>query len=525
MTLSLEAALRSLAGTKTQAKGERWPSRRYQNDPVAFAREVLGIEQLWDKQIEMLEAARDHKRVAVRAGQKVSKSHTLAIIALWFYCSFPDARVVATCVTARQVDEVFYRECRKMHRGAKMKLDGEPCSTAAGGIHAPDAREIVGFTARETEAVAGFSGANIFFLLDEASGIAREIFEAMRGNTAGGGRILMTSNPTQTEGVFFEAFSPTSKWKQIHISALDSPNVKAGRTVIPALADLEWVNEIEAEYGKESAFYQVRVLGNFVKTETGKIISLHLITLAQERWHETEAVGRLHVGLDPAGPGEAGDEVTMSARRGLKQTRLTAARGLDEYRILLDLLDLLATEKKPREVPVVVVDGEGPIGTKVLTVLRAHLEKDPRAFELVDVRSSNKAFLQPWLYGTVRDELWAQAAKWLREGGAILSDTKLAADIHAPAWHPIASYGTQAAKLKATDKKELRKKLNRSPDRGDAWTLSVWEPRPIVVETDDGAVALPTPHQPSGPYQQPTLPGRSSGGPSPYTTTTYGRRR
>ncbi len=38
-----------------------------QQSPVAFAREVLGVD-LWDKQVEVLTALTEHRRVAVKAG-------------------------------------------------------------------------------------------------------------------------------------------------------------------------------------------------------------------------------------------------------------------------------------------------------------------------------------------------------------------------------------------------------------------------------------------------------------------------
>lgn len=71
----------------------RWPSPKYREDPVGFFTDILGVEP-WDRQVEVIEAIRDHPRVAISSGHKVSKSFTLAGIGLWFYSSFKDARVV-----------------------------------------------------------------------------------------------------------------------------------------------------------------------------------------------------------------------------------------------------------------------------------------------------------------------------------------------------------------------------------------------------------------------------------------------
>jgi hypothetical protein len=145
--------------------------------------------------------------VCVRSGHKVSKSNSLAGIALCFYASFDDARVVMSSTTARQVDQILWRElsmmkarggrciaCKAEDPGARRipapcphsaLIDGELKGLAKSGLKS-GFREIVGFTAKEAEAVAGISGANLLYLPDEASGIPQIIFDAIEGNRAGG---------------------------------------------------------------------------------------------------------------------------------------------------------------------------------------------------------------------------------------------------------------------------------------------------------------------------------------------------
>jgi phage terminase large subunit len=372
-----------------------WPSPRYRDDPVLFFREILGVEP-WSKQVEIIEAIRDHKRVAVKSGHKVSKSHTAAGVALWFFSSFPDATVVMTSTTSRQVDRILWLEIQKMHARAgrcvackeedkrrvdrrelpgplpcphSSLLDGGPVpQLARTGLHSHDFRSLYGFTARESEAVAGVSGKNLLYLVDEASGVAEVIFEAIEGNRSGGGRIALFGNPTQTEGEFFEAFHGKSAfYKPLTVSSEDSPNVKAGRTVIPGLCELDYIEEKRREWGEESALYQIRIKGNFVLREDGKIISAADITASEDRWDDTPAEGRLIVGLDPAGDGSEGDETCFAPRRGLKILRLVAMRALDEDGILVNLLGLLKDSRvaSDRELPIVVLDEEGDIGTKI----------------------------------------------------------------------------------------------------------------------------------------------------------------
>ncbi|HSC89385.1 MAG TPA: hypothetical protein VLC09_19010, partial [Polyangiaceae bacterium] len=300
-----------IAEARANSRKITWPSPRYRDAPVAFFREVLGVDP-WHRQIEIIEAVRDHKRVAVRSGHKVSKSHSAAGLALWFFCSFDDARVVMTSTTARQVDDILWRELRMvLHRSGvcaackaadraaypdqphlhtrapcehSTLIPEEPAEKAKTGLHSADFREVVGFTAKEAEAVAGVSGKNLLYIVDEASGVRQEIFEAIEGNRAGGARILMLSNPTKNEGEHFDAFhSKKHLYKTVTVSSEETPNVVERRLVIPGLCEHEFVDEKKEEWGEESALYKIRVKGIHALHEDGKIFSVHTITMAEDR--------------------------------------------------------------------------------------------------------------------------------------------------------------------------------------------------------------------------------------------------
>ena len=465
--LSLAAALGCAENASTA-----WPRAEYQKTPVAFATEVLGVKP-WEKQTEILEAAATHKRIAVRSGHKVSKSHTAAILAWWFYSSFEDARVVMSSTTARQVDDILWREFRKVGSKAILPLDRAGMhEKARSGLKTRDFREVVGFTAREAEAVAGVSGANLLYILDEASGIPQAIFDAIEGNRAGGARVILFSNPTRTSGEFFEAFHGKKDFYHgIHISSEETPNVVAGYVVIPGLAEREWVEEKKREWGVGSALYRIRVQGEFALNEDGKILSVAAITDAENRWFDTAESGRLCVGLDPAGPGLGGDETAMAFRRGYKISELLAERGLTEDSIVARVVDAVRARRKHRELPaLVVVDREGPIGTAVYVKLRVFAESNPTELEVLGIRASDRAHREPTVYDRQRDELFANFVRWVRDGGAIPTDTKLARELNAPKWVQHAN-----GRLKVTPKDELRKELERSPDRADACMLAAWE--------------------------------------------------
>lgn len=522
--------------------GIRFPEPAFWKEPVRFFREILGVEP-WPRQIDIMHAIRDYDRVACKAGRRVSKSHTFGGIALCWYCSWPDARAIMSSTTARQVDQILWRELSMMrarsgrcvackaadpnaHRIPRpcphsAIIDGEIGQLARTGLKSDDFREIVGFTARQAEAIQGIAGSRLLFMLDEASGIPQVIFEAVEGNRAGGAKALYMGNPTKNEGEFYDAFhskkldpdDPESVgYYCLTISSEESPNVIAGKEVIPGLATSAYIREREIEWGRDSALFKVHVLGEFATLEEGRIFSVHAIGEAQKRWREdgcdecggegrtgrakciacagtgrVQPAGRLFLGLDPAGATGTGDESVFVPRRGLRQLDMVAHLGLSLDAHLVHILSTLGAHKIPRETPVVVMDREGPVGAALYAHLHGFLEtqKGSKPFDLVGVRASDRAVRQPQVYDRVRDELCANLESWMRDGGAILEDAKLAKELHALEWEQAVN-----GRLKLTGKKDLRKELGRSPDRYDALALACWEPLSLKEDLPDSAKKL-----------------------------------
>jgi hypothetical protein len=495
----------------------KWPSPVYRGRYRAFAHDILGIE-LWSTrelgiedpdaagQVEIAELVAAHERVAIAGGQKIGKTTLEAVIALCDYCSYEDMRVILTATTAHQVDSVFWRELTmRVARSGKCvdclradphdktiprpcphsaRIDGELGGRARTGLRS-GFREIFGLTANEGEALLGISGANMRFIVDEAPGVKDVIMRAIDGNRAGDASFLMFGNPTRNDGYFYDAFHEKSAfWVTRHCSSEHTPNVIAGEKLIPGLATRAYIEERREEWGEKSPEFTIKIKGRFAVHEAGRIFSLHAIGEAEARWHETEAVGRLWVGVDPAGARGSGDETCFAPRRGKKLLELETARGLNADAHLVRILAILGRHRiQGEEKPVVVIDREGSIGAELFGLLRDYSERNPEAFELVAVRASDGAVRQPAIYDRMRDELAANLEGWMREGGAIVSDLKLEKELHCLRWKQRAHDG----KLKVTAKDEIKKEIGRSPDRYDAVALSCWEP--LALRDDDNPAA------------------------------------
>lgn len=469
-------------------KGDAWPNPKYMADPAGFVREVLK-ETPEPHQVALLESIRDNQKTAVKSGQKTGKTKTLVWAALWWYCTRPKGKVVMTAAIADQIRKVIWNELEStLHAAAKVGFEIEkPSASPAVGLKHPDGRIIYGFTSRSIEAVGGISSPATLFLVDEASALEQEFAEAIEGNMAGGEcRLFYISNPTRTEGPFYDACNSQSRfWKVFHLSSEAVARSCETRGVrIKGMANADTIRGWEEQYGRDSPFFIMRVLGDFVSKESGRVISVGDIVSAQMR--ETTPRGPLRIGVDPAGPGDAGDEWGFAVVRGDVCLKVYRRRGLTVDAGIAEIEGLLREFRQGDEHPQVNIDAEGSIGAELdgrLKALSAHLAiHNPRVgFESYGIRSGKPAAREPRLYLLQRDEMWANAANWLRSA-SIPQDTNLEVELHAPFFVGLTN-PKDPGKVTITPKKLLREKLGRSPDTADALILAVWDATPYHIET------------------------------------------
>jgi hypothetical protein len=446
---------------------------RWHSDPIAFSLDILRT-RLWVRQADILLAARDHRRVAIRSGHKCGKTTALACLALWWVCTRPRARVIMTAASYRQVASVLWREVRRLHRGARVPLGGDMHESAESGLQFKSGAEIIGFSTKEPERMARFSGPDMLFLVDEASGVPDVIFEAIEGNRAGGARVVMISNPTQTSGVFYDAFtSERSGWQCIHISSeecAERATIEVGENT--GLATFDWVEEKRREWGEDDPRFQVRVRGNFPTQAEDAMVPLAIVESAMRRWtSEPSTVGRTQIGVDVARFGTDSTAIVWS--RGSWASAPTLVKGLDAVDVAGRVMQLAGEVAVNDEDPSVRVDVTGT-GAGVADVLRR-----ANGIELVEVDAASSSTVEG--FARMGDQMWGSLKEWLRKGGAMPRDARTVADVCAP------KYGFDVrGQLKVERKIELRKRLGRSTDRADALALSVFadadrEWDPVIV--------------------------------------------
>jgi hypothetical protein len=426
----------------------------YYDDPVRFVREMLGAEP-FPYQIEFLEAlARNERKMSVKSGHGTGKSTTASWAMLWFLLLRYPVKVVVTAPTSSQLFDAMFAELKRWINELPKELQEllNVKSDRVELVRAPAEAFISCRTARaETpEALAGVHSDNVLLIVDEASGVPEQVFEAAAGSMSGhNATTLMLSNPTRSSGTFFESHNRmANSWWTRTWSCVDSP-----------LVSDEFVKEMEMRYGDTSNAFRVRVLGEFPLSDDNTIIPFHLVEAAQHRDIVVSEDTSVVWGLDVARFGS--DATALCKRQGPVVTELRSWRGLDLMqttgRVVAEY-EALSPSKRPTEI---LVDSIG-VGSGVVDRLR-ELDLPVRGINVAESPSMGDTYMN------LRSELWFKCKAWLEDRSCKLpKDDQLQAELTA-----IRYSFTSSGKMKAESKDEMRRRGVGSPDLADALCLTM----------------------------------------------------
>ena len=464
-----------------------------QSDPVWFVKEVLNTIP-WEKQIQIIESVRDHPRTAVRSCHGIGKSWIAGQVILWFLYSFAPSIVLSTAPTWRQVEKLIWKEVRASYRRASIPLGGSILPKSPEIQIQQDEWYAMGLSTNEPDRFQGFHEENILVVVDEAAGVPEDIFEAIEGVlTSRNARLLLLGNPTSNSGTFWSAFRGTG-WNTISISAFDSPNfTELGITeqdIIegtwedkittefpnPKLITPEWVADKYMRWGPGSPAYQARVKGEFPEQGDDTLIPLAWIEAAMERWIDAEECEPIEIGCDVGWYGQ--DKTVIATRCGIKVLPL---RSYSKQGTMETAGRLIETYKahKARNIKVDVIG----VGTGVVDRLCE------QRYPVAGINTAKSA-REPERFNSLRSELWWNLRELLDINPvinpnpiALPPDDGLLADLSGVKYK-INSRGQCVVE----SKDDMKKRLGRSPDYGDAVVLAFAPVSNSVLNKDIAAL-------------------------------------
>ncbi len=287
-------------------------------DPVEWCERRLGVK-LWSKQREILWSVAENRKTAVQSAHEVGKSFVASCAAAWWIESHApgEAFVVTTAPTGRQVKVVLWREINRRHAAGKLRGRCNQTEWYATGKEGNEEQVAFGQKPADMDpsAFQGIHAPAVLVIMDEACGIPASLYEPADSLCANDdSRMLAIGNPDIPESEFHKACKPGSGWKNVVISAFDSPNFTGepvSDLVRRSLIGRTYVEERKRKWGVKHPFYVAKVLGQFPEISVNGLIPITWIKAAQER--ELPAGKPVELGVDVGG---GGDKTSVYVRRG-----------------------------------------------------------------------------------------------------------------------------------------------------------------------------------------------------------------
>lgn len=460
----------------------------WREKPAVFFREVLEFEpDEWQERVAG-DIAKSRK-VAVKSGQGVGKTAFEAAIFLWFLTCYDDARIVATAPTKQQLHDVLWSEVAKwMARSPLLSMILKWTKTYVYMVGYEKRWFGVARTATKPENMQGFHEDNMLFIVDEASGVADPIMEAILGTLSGdNNKLLLCGNPTRTSGTFYDAFTMDRAIYCCHtVSSRDSKRTNK-----------ENIESLDRKYGPDSNVVRVRVDGEFPEQEDDVFIRLSWIESSINTELEPETAKALGCFFDDKGrkiiDRSGVDSIDIGcdvARFGDDRTVIgykinEAAKVFKKYngqdttwtagnicRLYNSLVDLYKFKKK-----IYVKIDDGGVGGGVTDQLREIKRREPDRYKMMEIVPIH--FGQPikhkyyydtttYMMGIIREMLepFDDAGNPRQPTLVLPNDDDLVGQLSCR------KYSYVGGKIKVESKKEMKERGLSSPDEADCMLLT-----------------------------------------------------
>lgn len=444
-------------------------------DPREFIEQVLGIKT-WSTSRAICEAVARHRLVAIKGCHASSKTHTLASLIPWWLQRWEgDSSVIVTGPTFTQAKEGVWREMSLAMERSKILFP--PPGESMWKI-SPHRFAMVRATSKAERGVRfqGVRTENMLIVVDEAPGVAAEIFEAIEGLRAGGNvHVVLLGNPTVPGGYFYDAHtSGRNRWHCITVDAMDTPNLRGvtmadllampldeggplDENEMPFLVTRRWVRDALENWGEQNPRFEARVRGVFPQQAEGALIPLAWIESASVREVE-RSNQRLSAGIDVAAGGENETVLYIVDRGHIIAPPIATRTPAEDGRCRSIIAAGLAPWKG--EMGVVRYDS---IGAGAYFGL--HLRDMGYNVAGVDVGLASRRAKE---FPRLRDELFWSLREEFRQGRiAGLKDETTIAQLTALRYTE-----RPDGRIKVESKNEIRARGSKSPDRADALMLA-----------------------------------------------------
>ena len=402
--------------------------------------------------------------ISIKSGHGIGKTSFLSVISLHFLICFFHSQIGVTANTEDQLKDIFLKELSMWRTKIQDEVIKNQIEILDDVVRIQGAKDwfLRARVARpeKPEALAGLHGEYVLIIADEASAVADAVFEVMKGALTGQNYIVIyTSNPTRTEGEFYESQKDGAKNTRLTFTSRESPIVKEG-----------YIDKMEEDYGKESDEVRIRVDGQFASV--AEMNDKGWIPLfANVRIHfEPEQGQRIYkpiIGVDPAGKGrdssiiEVRDSVYLKIVLAEKTSNeIDLARKIETIR---DAYGSISND--------IGVDAFG-IGAKVVANINTKVGETVMALLCDQPREETKD-----RFNSYKSELAWKFREWCLRGGIIITNNQ-------KEWlkelEKIKYKRDLKGRIVLMDKVTFKKEYGFSPDRFDAGLYTFFKDEPTM---------------------------------------------
>lgn len=478
------------------------PLTVYWDDPAGFVRDCFtwrDTEGPTEYQIAALMDLVQRRREALRGPRGLGKSTTASWAVLWFALTRDaagvDWKIPTTAGSWGQLTHYLWPEIHKWVRRLRWERLGRAPFRPADELLVLSLKlthgEAFAVASKNSDLIEGAHATELLCVFDEAKTIPAPTWDAIEGIFSGAGGdtpanayALAISTPGEPNGRFYDIHARRpgyEDWGARHVQLADT--VAAGRV------SAEWAEQRRRQWGEQSAVYRNHVLGEFATAAADSVIPLAWVEAAQDRWGDWDAAGRpleafTCVGVDV---GRGGDQTVFALRYGPLITELRRDGQADTMQAAGRVAGVLHGHGGYAYVDVI------GIGAGVVDRLREQGHRcqafnagaaSPYTDASGELGFANRRAEAWWNLRTLLDPQYGNSI-------ALPPDDLLTGDLTAPHWKP-----TSGGKILVESKDDIRKRLGRSTDDGDAVVMAF---AALLPDTEERIVAY-DPQEQISPY-------------------------
>jgi phage terminase large subunit len=444
--------------------------RGWRENPVQFVVDEFKVEpDVWQR--EVLEAfpsqAPDKKRIAMQACAGPGKSAVDAWCAWNFLACYGERgehpKGAAVSITGENLRDNLWAELAKWRDRSEFLTRAFEWTSSR--VFAKDHPETWFMSARswpktanadeQGQTLSGLHAKFVLYLLDESGGIPPSVLRAAEQglSNCAWGKILQSGNPISTEGVLYQAATlQRHLWHLVTITGDPEDPRRSSRI------DAAWAAEQIATYGRDNPWVMAYILGLFPSGAINGLLGPDEVEVAMKRVVRADAYNFAAkvLGVDVARFGD--DRTVIWPRQGIANFKPIVMRNARTH----DIAGRVAQAQDRWGAHAIFVDDTGGWGAGVIDALLLG------GRVVIPVNFSGKAD-DPRYYNK-RAEMAFRAQAAVRGGCALPPIPALSREITAH------TYFFHKGKFQITEKDQVKKLIQVSPDMSDAWWLTYAQP-------------------------------------------------